>query len=106
VDAAIASGPVSRQLPDARREAVRLMTTHAAAGDGAAAIDRDLRIVLRERTRLDRRNVFPAMKVTWGSYPDDKGHITSNGCFRWHDGSHAAGSTIHADCEYCHKQIE
>ena len=48
------------------------------------------------------------MKVTWGSYPDQKGHVTSNGCFRCHDDSHTAkdGSTISADCEYCHKQLE
>ncbi len=57
---------------------------------------------------LYRRNVFPAMKVTWGSYPDNKGHITSNGCFRCHDDSHESkdGSKISADCEYCHKQID
>jgi hypothetical protein len=52
--------------------------------------------------------VFPAMNVTWGSYPDNKGHITSNGCFRCHDDSHESkdGSKISADCEYCHKQID
>ena len=57
---------------------------------------------------LYRTNVFPNMKVTWGSYPNNKGHMTSNGCFRCHDGTHAAkdGTTINADCEYCHKQIE
>ena len=57
---------------------------------------------------LYRRNVFPSMKVTWGSYPDNKGHVTSNGCFRCHDDSHEAkdGSKISGDCEYCHKQIE
>ena len=50
---------------------------------------------------LYRRNVFPAMKVTWGSYPNNMGHITSNGCFRCHDDSHEAkdGSTISGDCE-------
>jgi hypothetical protein len=124
VDDAIASGRVSRQLRHARREAVRLMTAHAAAGDGGAAIERDLRTfsepsrsstdqqaLARAASALQdvyRRNVFPAMKVTWGSYPDNKGHVTSNGCFRCHDGSHTAsdGSTINADCEYCHKQIE
>ena len=124
VDEAIASGEVSRQLRHARREAVRLMTAHAAAGDGGAAIERDLRTFYEPSQRstderalaraaaalqdVYRRNVFPAMKVTWGSYPDNKGHVTSNGCFRCHDGSHTAsdGSTINADCEYCHKQIE
>ena len=48
------------------------------------------------------------MKVTWGSYPNNIGHITSTGCFRCHDESHTAkdGTTISGDCEYCHKQIE
>ena len=49
-----------------------------------------------------RRNVFPIMKVTFGTYPDNLGHMTSSGCFRCHDGSLAAkdGTTISADCEY------
>ena len=51
------------------------------------------------------RNVFPAMKVTWGTYPTHLGHQTSTGCFRCHDGGHVAkdGGVISADCEYCHK---
>ena len=56
---------------------------------------------------LYRRNVFPVMKVTCGSYPEQPGHITSNGCFRCHDGRAAKdGSKISGDCESCHKQIE
>ena len=47
------------------------------------------------------------MKVTFGVYPDNLGHITSNGCVRCHDGRAASdGSKINDDCEYCHKQIE
>jgi hypothetical protein len=48
------------------------------------------------------------MKVTWGSYPDNRGHTTAAGCFRCHDESHVAAdtSTISGDCEYCHKQVE
>jgi hypothetical protein len=55
-----------------------------------------------------RRNVFPVMKVTFGTYPDNVGHTTSSGCFRCHDGSLTAkdGTTIGADCEYCHRQID
>ena len=45
------------------------------------------------------------MKVTFGVYPDNIGHITSNGCFRCHDDGHMAadGTSISGDCEYCHK---
>jgi len=124
VDDAIAAGLVSRQLPHARREAVRLMTAHATDANGAGAIERGMRTFYQaQQTSIDQRalamnataleglygrNVFPAMKVTWGSYPDNKGHVTSSGCFRCHGGSQVAkdGSTINGDCEYCHKQIE
>jgi hypothetical protein len=125
VDGAIAAGFVNRQLPHARREAVRLMTAHASdTSDAAPAIERELREVYASRRgpgdqqtlaqtvgavqALYRTNVFPDMKVTWGTFPNNKGHMTSNGCFRCHDGTHEAkdGSSINADCEYCHKQIE
>ncbi len=126
VDRAIGAGLISRQLPFARREAVRLMksSSHASQDEALAAIERDLRgvyashgqsidqrSVTRAVTALQgvyRRNVFPEMKVSWGSYPDNRGHITSTGCFRCHDGSHAdqGGAVISADCESCHKQIE
>jgi hypothetical protein len=73
--------------------------------------DTDQQAVSRGITAVQdvyRRNVFPSMMVTWGTYPDQKGHVTSTGCFRCHDDSHMAkdGSTISADCEFCHKQIE
>ena len=53
---------------------------------------------------LYRTNVFPTMKVTWGTYRDNIGHTTSDGCFRCHDGSHVAhdGSAINADCASRH----
>lgn len=125
VDRAVAAGLVSRKLPHARREGVRLMkATYASEDDAARAIDREFRgfyqsrggpideqAVARTVAALQgvyRRNVFPAMKVTWGSYPDNRGHITSTGCFRCHDDSHKdkTGAVISADCEYCHRQIE
>ena len=51
------------------------------------------------------RNVYPELKVTWGSYPTNLGHMTSPGCFRCHDGSHATVDkkySISQDCETCH----
>jgi hypothetical protein len=49
-------------------------------------------------------NVFPSMKVTWGTYPSHIGHIDSPGCARCHDDSHksADGKVISQDCELCH----
>jgi nitrate/TMAO reductase-like tetraheme cytochrome c subunit len=124
VDTAIAAGRITRSLPFVRREAVRLVKAdHASVDEGVTAIGRELRAFYASRSGVDsgqldnavsslqsiyRRNVFPSMKVTFGTYPDNRGHMTSNGCFRCHDGSHTAkdGTSISADCEYCHRQIE
>jgi nitrate/TMAO reductase-like tetraheme cytochrome c subunit len=125
VDRAIAAGLVSKSLPHARREGVRLMKASYSSEDEAArVIDQGFRGFYKSRSgpvdeqavaqtvaalqALYRRNVFPAMNVTFGSYPDNRGHITSTGCFRCHDDSHMdkSGATISADCEYCHKQSD
>jgi nitrate/TMAO reductase-like tetraheme cytochrome c subunit len=124
VDRAIGGGQISRTLPFVRREAVRLVKAeHATTDEGLATIDRELKAFYASNGRggdaevpravsavqaVYGRNVFPIMKVTFGTYPDNLGHMTSSGCFRCHDGSHNAkdGTSINADCEYCHKQIE
>ena len=50
------------------------------------------------------RNVFPTMNVTWGTYPDHRGHEAFPGCYRCHDDEHeaATGETISQDCDACH----
>jgi NapC/NirT cytochrome c family, N-terminal region len=125
IDQAMAAQPVSRGMPFIRREGVRLVKASYPSADAAErAIDEGLRGFYGSRggaidqTALAqsvaavqnayRRNVFPAMKVTFGSYPDNKGHVTSDGCFRCHDDSHTSsgGKTISADCELCHTQID
>lgn len=53
------------------------------------------------------QNVFPSMKVTWGTYPNNIGHMDYPGCFRCHDGTHMAknGKSIPNDCTTCHSII-
>ncbi|MGC2619116.1 MAG: NapC/NirT family cytochrome c [Acidobacteriaceae bacterium] len=53
------------------------------------------------------RNVFPDMKVTWGTYPNNIGHMDYPGCFRCHDGSHTtkSGKTLSNDCSLCHNLL-
>jgi nitrate/TMAO reductase-like tetraheme cytochrome c subunit len=53
------------------------------------------------------RNVFPNMKVDWGTYPNNLGHVDFPGCFRCHDGGHtaASGETITQDCNACHEPL-
>ena len=121
VDRAIEAGEISRSLPFVRREGIRLVKAEYPDKDnGLAAIESELKTFYTSKAAVDqreltraigslqnvyRRNVFPSMKVTFGVYPDNIGHITSNGCFRCHDDGHTAadGSSISGDCEYCHK---
>jgi hypothetical protein len=121
VDNAVAAGGISRSLPFIRRESIKLVKADYETQErGESEIDKGLRGVyagqsvdadalaraIRNVQTVYRRNVFPPMKVTFGVYPDNIGHITSSGCFRCHDGGHTApdGSAIGADCEYCHTQ--
>jgi hypothetical protein len=121
VDAALAVGQVPADLPYVRREAVRLLqqgypdaaTAERTIADelgafykanypaaAAPAVARAIQGVQRAYTH----NVFPVMRLTWGTHPNHVGHTDSPGCFRCHDEEHAAadGRTIRQDCELCH----
>jgi hypothetical protein len=120
VDAAIVQGVIPRDLPYARREAVAAVSPEYPDRDAAlAAIAARLRDHYREDPSVDPRlveraiagaqvvwstNVFPAMNVRWGTYPNHIGHIDFPGCFRCHTDEHEApdGSVIRQDCELCH----
>ncbi len=60
-----------------------------------------------ELATLYSQNVFPDMKVTWGTHPNHIGHMSYPGCFRCHDGDHAAknGTAITQDCAACHNLL-
>jgi nitrate/TMAO reductase-like tetraheme cytochrome c subunit len=53
------------------------------------------------------QNVFPNMKLIWGTHPNNIGHNEYPGCFRCHDGSHEAKGqkSINNDCSVCHSLI-
>jgi hypothetical protein len=124
VDAAIATGEISRDLPFVRREAVSALTaTYPTREAGVDAIAQKLRTFYRgsyaelyaqKRQEVERavraaqgayaRNIFPTMNVGWGTYPNNIGHMDFPGCFRCHDDSHASkdGSVIRQDCDLCH----
>jgi nitrate/TMAO reductase-like tetraheme cytochrome c subunit len=124
VDGAMARGEIPRTLPFARREAVealkgdyadrpaaereiaqRLRTFY---GQNYAALvpahGGEIDQLVRARAAVVRRNVFPAMKVTWGTHENNLGHTDAPGCFRCHDDQHktADGRVIKQDCDLCH----
>jgi hypothetical protein len=75
--------------------------------DLAAARSQDISQASQAILAIYNRNVFPDLKVTWGTYPNNIGHMDFPGCFRCHDGSHAAadGTTITQDCSTCHESL-
>lgn len=119
VDAAIAAGLISRQLPSIRKFALEALHLDVSRDQAADAIRRHLQKQYASRGQLDEdarqrletatetlvkiwmRNVYPDRKLTWDSYPSMKTH---DGCYRCHDDRHktADGKTITKRCDACH----
>jgi hypothetical protein len=123
VDTAIAGGRIPSDLPFVRREAVTALTReYGDRAGGLDAIAKQLTAFYSARAVHDQRvrqavagaqdlwthNVFPAMKVKWGTYANNLGHIDSPGCFRCHDDEHKTsdGRVISQSCELCHTAPE
>lgn len=125
VDKAIAAGLLPRTLPFVRREAVAAVSETYPDSQAAMAgiatrlrefyaanvADADRQLVeqaIRAAQGVYGRNVFPAMKVSWGTYPNHLGHVDSPGCFRCHDDEHRStdGRVIRQDCTLCHTEPE
>jgi hypothetical protein len=124
VDTAIAQGRIPHELPFARREAVAaLKGTYPNRDAALGSIGKRLTTFYSSRSGVDpglvwravaatqeawATNVFPLMKVTWGTYPNHIGHVDTPGCFRCHDDAHktADGKVISQECELCHSLPE
>ncbi len=127
LDQAMAEGRISPQLPSIKKEAVELLRADypdrtTAAQRIAAALTEFYRKDYPDTYRSYRalvetaaqqvaaiylRNVFPQMKVGWGTYPNNIGHEDFLGCFRCHDGKHTSsdGRVITQDCSACHNLL-
>jgi len=125
VNELMARGDLPKTLPFIRREAVKALKASYPTQEAAEReISRTLRNFYRSlapstgttngadvdravsaMTTIYRRNVFPEMKVQFGTYPNNIGHIDFPGCFRCHDDNHKTtdGKAISQDCETCHK---
>ncbi|MGD0829717.1 MAG: NapC/NirT family cytochrome c [Terracidiphilus sp.] len=124
---AMAEGAVSPDLPWVHKEGLELLkASYASEDDARARIPAALAAfyqaqnpdVLATKSALVKaagdelvilysQNVFPYMKVTWGTHPNHIGHMSYPGCFRCHDGDHAAkdGKAITQDCSACHNLL-
>ncbi len=124
VDREMASGAVSPTLPWVKKKAVELLrveypdraTAFTRIHDDLvefykrehAAIYQAQRAQIEEAARrvvaIYARNVFPEMRLGWGTHPNNIGHEDFLGCFRCHDDEHksADGKVISQDCNACH----
>lgn len=128
IDKAIAVGEISGGLPFVKKTGVTLLkAVYTSQEDAAAKIasgladfyqknyaevfankSPDIQRASESLTAIYNRNVFPDLKVTWGTYPNNLGHMDDPGCFRCHDDSHTATlksgdkKTIPQDCNTCH----
>jgi hypothetical protein len=127
MDKALALGEIPVTLPFIKKEGVELLKTNYATSEEAseklpasvvafyeqkypeiaARRKQDIEQAGRAVLAVYQRNVFPDLKVTWGTYPNNLGHTDFPGCFRCHDGSHTAadGKTISQDCGACHQPL-
>jgi len=124
VDEALAAGRMSPKLPWLKKQAVALLRSEYPDQDTALksiaeGIERFYRdehpdVYAKDKALVEQagkaaaaiygRNVFPNMKVTWGTHPNHIGHEDFAGCFRCHDDEHKSrdGRVISQDCNACH----
>jgi hypothetical protein len=127
MDKALALGEITVGLPYIKKKSVELLKANYATGGEAAAKlppalaafyqqnypdlyaarSQDIQQAGQAVLAIYNRNVFPDLKVTWGTYPNNLGHTDFPGCFRCHDGSHATadGNAITQDCNACHEPL-
>ena len=81
--------------------------TDASLNEADLTVEAELKNASDAVQAIYLRNVFPEMKITWGTYVNNLGHTDFPGCFRCHDGDHvsADGRSIPNDCSTCHNLI-
>jgi hypothetical protein len=127
VDHAMATAQISATLPFVKKTGVELLkATYSSEDDAAQKIparlntfyqqkygdiwakrSNDVQLAGQALLAIYRSNVFPDLKVTWGTYPNNVGHIDDPGCFRCHDGGHSTADkkVITQDCSTCHQML-
>ncbi|HML17574.1 MAG TPA: NapC/NirT family cytochrome c [Bryobacteraceae bacterium] len=121
LDSAIDNGRINPKLPSIKKESIAVLRRDYADRDTASreiatsltqfyqtkypqSDPQDLKNAVDAVKAIYLQNVFPEMKVSWGTYPNNIGHMDFPGCFRCHDGNHVSsdGQVIPNDCATCH----
>jgi hypothetical protein len=128
VNRAMADKAISPDIPWVHKEGMELLKANYATTDEArekipaglenfyrtqhpdvyAAKSAEVKAAGESLVEIFTHNVFPEMKVTWGTHPNHIGHMSYPGCFRCHDGDHSTADgkqTISNDCSACHNLL-
>ena len=124
VDFLIATGDISKSLPEIKKIAMEVFNNTFDHPDTAIQVIDDQisefyltnypELVHSQKVTLDKaikaiqggflKNIFPVMKASWDAYPNHIGHTEYNGCFRCHNNIHTSktGKVISKECDNCH----
>jgi NapC/NirT cytochrome c family, N-terminal region len=128
MDVAMATGAIPVSLPFVRKQGLALLQAkYSTQEEAAQKISSGLvnyytqnypEVFSQHRAEVSKavkalvaiyqQNVFPQMKVNWGTYPDNLGHMNFPGCFRCHGTLHEASDAqkmIPQDCNTCHNLL-
>ncbi|MBZ5677672.1 MAG: ABC transporter permease [Acidobacteriia bacterium] len=127
IDRALASSQIPVTLPFVKKTGIELLKASYSSDDDAAQRipsgltafyqqkysdiwakrANDVQLAGQALLAIYRDNVFPDLKVTWTTYPNNLGHMDDPGCFRCHDGGHstAGKKTLTQDCSTCHQML-
>jgi hypothetical protein len=128
LDKAIATGRIDVKIPFVAQIGAELLLRPDARRQDAEAFFREgLAEAFRKKTLavsteqvaqtakvladLYQLNVYPDMKLGWGSYRNNLGHAGDGGCFRCHDKEHSMKlpdgtvKTMSQDCDGCHERL-
>lgn len=120
VDRAIARGELSTSVPFLRSEMVEALAEEVPPGtDASGTIAKRLtekfgtatpeaKQAVQVAVRLYRENVFPKMKIGFGTYTNNLFHVDDTGCFRCHDDEHKVKGDeekkVRQTCDLCHSE--
>jgi len=124
IDKSISSGKLSKDLPGIKQVSMQVLYKIYSTKDSAFMAIKDKvtefytknhpELLISKKTEIENaiaeiqtgyaNNIFPYMKADWRGYPNNIGHMETDGCFRCHNDRHAtaSGKIISKDCNLCH----
>lgn len=124
IDKLISEGKIAKTLPGIKRIAMEVLYPEYRTKDTAllaintqvkafyetsypdlmSSRKSDIESAIQEIQNGYANNIFPFMKSSWKAYPNNIGHLESDGCYRCHNDRHTteSGKVISKDCNLCH----